>query len=63
MDVIDLKPFLEHFYLKTHHNSVMELSIFVDDEDVELKKIYCQYASTHNNKLFEDPHLYDAGFD
>ena len=63
MDVIDLKPFLEHFYLKTHHNSVMELSIFVDDDDVELKKIYCQSASTHNNKLFEDPHFYDAGFD
>jgi len=49
------------------HNSTREqfmyLSIFVDSEDEQLKKLYIDAAQKHNNKILEDPHFYDAGFD
>jgi dUTPase len=48
---------------KTSHEQFMYLSIFVDDDDEELKKLYIDAAEKHNNNLLEDPHFYDAGFD
>ena len=41
----------------------MELKIFVDSDDDELKQKYCAASVNHNTKLFSDPHHYDAGFD
>ena len=40
----------------------MHLSIYVDGDDV-LKDRYVAAAQNHNQKLLQDPHFYDAGFD
>jgi dUTP pyrophosphatase len=49
--------------LLKHHNTFMYLSIFVDSNDEELKKMYIEAAQKHNQKIMDDPHFYDAGFD
>jgi hypothetical protein len=41
----------------------MYLSIFVDSNDDKLKKMYKEAADKHNNKIMDEPHFYDAGFD
>ena len=41
----------------------MELKIFVDSDDAELKAKYYESAVNHNNKLLSNPKHYDAGFD
>jgi dUTP pyrophosphatase len=49
---------------KTHHDKIMHLSIFVESEsDNALKNKYVIAAVDHNNKIIQDPHFYDAGFD
>ena len=45
------------------HNTFMYLSIFVDSEDGDLKRLYIAAAENHNNKILQDPDFYDAGFD
>jgi dUTP pyrophosphatase len=45
------------------HNTFMYLSIFVDSDDGDLKRLYVAAAENHNNKILQDPHFYDAGFD
>lgn len=45
------------------HNTFMYLSIFVDSNDEELKKMYVEAAQKHNKKILNEPHFYDAGFD
>jgi hypothetical protein len=45
------------------HNTFMYLSIFVDSNDEELKKMYVEATRKHNQKIMDDPHFYDAGFD
>jgi len=47
------KQFYEH----------MELKIFVDSDDAELKAKYYESAVNHNSKLLANPKHYDAGFD
>jgi hypothetical protein len=47
----------------THHDRFMYLKIFVDSEDPELNAIYVNAAYTHNQKIMNDPHFFDAGFD
>lgn len=46
-----------------YHPKIMYLSIFVDSNDIELKKIYVEAAEKHNQKILNEPHFYDAGFD
>jgi dUTP pyrophosphatase len=41
----------------------MHLKIFVDSDDLDLKDIYINAAATHNQKIMNDPHFFDAGFD
>ena len=59
--------FTSDFFTFTHmvkvHTKVMHLSIFVDSNDIVLKNMYLEAARTHNNKIINDPHFYDAGFD
>lgn len=59
--------FLSEIKSKTHHQQIMLLQIYCDsDSDSntnDLKDKYLLAAETHNNKVFEDPHFYDAGFD
>ena len=47
----------------TSHDKIMYLSIFVDSNDTILKELYINAANKHNQKIIEDPHFYDAGFD
>jgi len=61
---IQFNNFLSILFNNTHHDKVMHLSIFVDElNDEQLKNKYINAALDHNNKLFQDPHFYDAGFD
>ena len=48
---------------QTDNDRFMHLKIFVDSEDLELKDIYMNAAATHNQKIMNDPHFFDAGFD
>lgn len=41
----------------------MELKIFVDSDDSELKEKYYEASVNHNIKLLTNPKHYDAGFD
>jgi dUTP pyrophosphatase len=41
----------------------MYLSIFVDSNDDTLKNMYYNSSKNHNDKILNDPHFYDAGFD
>ena len=47
----------------TSHDKIMYLSIFVDSNDTILKELYINAANKHNQKIIEEPHFYDAGFD
>jgi dUTPase len=49
--------------LFTIYDRVMVLKLFVDSSDVELHTKYKTAAEKHNNKLFNNPHHIDAGFD
>lgn len=60
---IPFNVFLSKFFSETNNDKVMHLSIFVDDNTIELKNHYIASALNHNSKLFNDPHFYDAGFD
>jgi len=44
------------------YDGVMYLKIFVDDNN-NLKNEYANAAIKHNNKLYNNPHEIDAGFD
>ena len=48
---------------QTFNDKFMHLKIFVDSEDPELRDIYMNAAATHNQKIMQDPHFFDAGFD
>jgi dUTP pyrophosphatase len=48
---------------QTFNDKFMHLKIFVDSEDLELRDIYMNAAATHNQKIIQDPHFFDAGFD
>ena len=45
------------------HDKCMLLSIFIDSNDDALKKMYKIAAENHNNKIMDEPHFYDSGFD
>lgn len=47
----------------TFNKRIMRLDIFVDSKDNELLELYKQSAYEHNQKIMNDPHFYDAGFD
>ena len=59
----DFDSFTNQIKNVSNHNTFMYLSIYVDDTDEELKHLYVEAAKKHNQKLIEDPHFYDAGFD
>ena len=59
----DLVSFSNKIMSETANDKVMSLSIFVDCNDDNLKHMYLEYAAKHNNKIMNDPHFYDAGFD
>lgn len=52
-----MSSFLEVF------DEYMEIKIFVDSDDADLKAKYYESAVTHNSKLLANPEHYDAGFD
>lgn len=52
-----MSTFIQKFY---EH---MELKIFVDSDDDELKVKYYEASVNHNDKLLTNPKHYDAGFD
>ena len=57
---IPFNHFLSNYFSSTHHDKVMHLSIFVDDNNAyngELKNRYFNAALNHNAKLFKDPHF------
>jgi dUTP pyrophosphatase len=58
-----LEYFTGELRLKSSHKLFMCLSIFVDSESNELKQIYVDSAKKHNERIMDDPHFYDAGFD
>lgn len=58
-----LNSFRNTLIHNTHHDRFMHLKIFVDSEDLELKDLYINYATSHNQKIMNDPHFFDAGFD
>ena len=45
------------------YDKVMVLKMFVDSSDINLKDMYYNSASQHNNKLLNEPLYIDAGFD
>jgi hypothetical protein len=47
------------------YDRVMLLKVFVDseDDDNELQNKYYEAAHNHNNKIMNNPHMIDAGFD
>lgn len=47
------------------YDRVMLLKVFVDseDDDNELQNKYYEAAHNHNNKIMNNPHVIDAGFD
>lgn len=59
----DFFDFINTIKNASGQEQVMYLSLFVDSTDKELKKLYVESAQKHNNKIKEDPHFYDAGFD
>ena len=54
--------FISIFYINTNHPYVMRLNLFVDG-DADLKAKYLDAARNHNNKLMDECHFYDSGFD
>ena len=59
----DFFSFMTEIKNRLSQEQFMYLSIFVDDNDEELKTLYIEAAKKHNTKILEDPHFYDAGFD
>jgi dUTP pyrophosphatase len=60
----DFMTFVANIKNRTSLDRFMYIDIFVDDDDDEmLKKMYVDAAKNHNQKILEDPHFYDAGFD
>lgn len=49
--------------LLNKYGSYMHMKLFVDDDDSELQEYYLNAIDIHNNKLFNFPHIIDAGFD
>ena len=43
-------------------NDFMELLLFVDSDDLNLKQLYINHANKHNSNISANP-FYDAGFD
>lgn len=58
-----LEYFMNELRLKSSHKRVMCLSIFVDNDNDNLKQLYTDSAKKHNDRIMNDPHFYDAGFD
>lgn len=58
-----LNSFRNTLIHRTEHDRFMYLKIFVDSDDVDLRDIYINAAATHNQKMMNDPHFFDAGFD
>ena len=54
--------FNEKIILCTNHDKLMHLTIYVDNDD-ELKAKYVESAKKHNDKIINEPHFFDAGFD
>ncbi len=59
----DFYSFVNQIKNVSLHDTIMYLSIYVDDTDEELKRLYVEAAQKHNQKIINDPHFYDAGFD
>jgi hypothetical protein len=51
------------YNILAHYRNIMYLKIFVDDPDYELKTIYQEAATNHNDKIENDSQFIDAGFD
>jgi dUTP pyrophosphatase len=45
------------------HDKIMGLTIYIDSDDDELKKLYVSSVTNHNQKIYNEPDYYDAGFD
>ena len=59
----DIVSFSNKIMSETGIDKVMSLSMFIDSNDDNLKNMYLEYAHKHNDKIMNDPHFYDAGFD
>jgi hypothetical protein len=59
----DFTHFFNKICSETTDRNIMYLSIFVDSNDEALVNIYKKAAINHNNKIINDTHFYDAGFD
>lgn len=60
--------FMNNLLHNTCHDKFMYLKIFVDNSDTNantdnLKTLYINAANSHNQKIMDDPHFFDAGFD
>jgi dUTPase len=62
-NITEFNSFVNQVKNNSCHDKIMLLSIFVDSDDEELKKLYVEAAQKHNQKILDDPHFYDAGFD
>jgi hypothetical protein len=59
----DFNAFINNLKQTPAIEKVMYLDLFIDDEDTTLKQLYIEAAKNHNQKIMENPHFYDAGFD
>ena len=59
----DFYSFMIEIKNKAVRDKIMYLNIFVDSDDEKLKELYVESAKKHNEKILNDPHFYDAGFD
>ena len=48
-------------YLSVRYNTFMTLRIFINSEDEEVKKLYREEATRHNNQILVDEHI-ESGF-
>ena len=66
--------FMNTLLHNTCHDKFMHLKIFVDDSNTntndsindtisDLKRLYINAVNSHNQKIMDDPHFFDAGFD
>jgi dUTPase len=78
-DIYTFNNFINKLSHNTCHDKFMYLKLFVDDtpytdassnsdifrNDIirDLKMIYINSAREHNQKIIDDPHFFDAGFD
>ena len=78
-DIYTLNNFINKLSHNTCHDKFMYLKLFVDNttytdassnsdifrNDIirDLKMIYINSAREHNQKIIDDPHFFDAGFD